>query len=273
MPNAKGQIRFLPPRSLRPLRPEKPLFVFLPGMDGTGQLLYTQTAKLETGFDIRCLVIPPDDLTSWDELTEKVVALVEGERAQRSADQPIYLCGESFGGCLALKMAVYAPHLFSHIVLVNPAFSFHHQPLMRWGGPLIRWFPDFLYESSAVGLLPSLAALERILPDDRRALLKAMKTVPKETSLWRMALLRSFELDALPLNKIQQPVLIIASGSDRLLPSVSDAQQLSSLLPNAKRYILPKSGHACLLEKDVDLYQIFKGQNFLVQPYIQGCIA
>lgn len=265
--NLKHQVCFLTPS---PLNPEKPLFVFLPGMDGTGQLLRTQIAALEAAFDIRCLSIPPDDLSTWDELSAKVAALIEAERDQRPADQPIYLCGESFGGCLALKMAVHSPHLLSHIVLINPASSFHRQPLMRWGGSVVRWVPDFAYGSSAVGLLPFLAALDRILPADRRVLLKAMKTVPKQTSAWRMALLRSFELEALPLHKIKQPVLMIASGSDRLLPSIADAHQLSSLLPNAKLYILPYSGHACLLEKDVNLYEIFKGQNFLVQPNIKG---
>lgn len=265
--NLKSQVCFLTPS---PLCPEKPLFVFLPGMDGTGQLLRTQIADLETVFDIRCLAIPPDDLSTWDELSAKVAALIEAERDQRPADQPIYLCGESFGGCLALKMAIHSPHLLSHLVLINPASSFHRQPLMRWGGQVVRWVPDLAYGSSAVGLLPFLAALDRILPEDRRVLLKAMKTVPKQTSAWRMALLKSFVLDTLPLHKIKQPVLMIASGSDRLLPSIPDAQKLSGLLPNAKLHILPYSGHACLLEKDVNLYEIFESQNFLVQPNVQG---
>ena len=67
--NLKSQVCFLTPS---PLCPEKPLFVFLPGMDGTGQLLRTQIPDLETVFDIRCLAIPPDDLSTWDELSAKV---------------------------------------------------------------------------------------------------------------------------------------------------------------------------------------------------------
>lgn len=270
MTKVKSQVCFLTPSALCP---EKPLFMFLPGMDGTGQLLRTQMAGLEVGFDIRCLAIPPDDLTTWDELTEKVVALIKAEQAGRSPDQPVYLCGESFGACLALKIAVHSPHLFSHIVLVNPASSFHRRPWMLWGGQVIQLFPDSLYEFSAIGLLPYLAALERILPEDRKALLYAMKTVHKATAIWRMSLLKSFGLDTLPLHQIKQPVLIIASGSDRLLPSISDAQHLSSFLHDARLFILPNSGHACLLEKDVNLYQIFRNQNFLSQPNIFTAIS
>jgi pimeloyl-ACP methyl ester carboxylesterase len=269
MSKIKSQVCFLTPSALCP---ERPLFVFLPGMDGTGQLLRTQMAGLEVGFDVRCLAIPPDDLTTWDELTEKVVVLIKAEQAGRPLDQPVCLCGESFGGCLALKIVVHSPHLFSHIVLVNPASSFHRRPWMLWGGQVIQWFPDFLYEFSAMGLLPYLAALDRILPEDRKALLHAMKTVHKATAIWRMSLLKSFELDTLPLNQVKQPVLMIASGSDRLLPSISDARYLSSLLPDAKLFILPNSGHACLLEKDVNLYQIFQSQNFLVKLNISNFI-
>jgi pimeloyl-ACP methyl ester carboxylesterase len=258
----KSQVCFLTPKALYP---DKPLFIFLPGMDGTGRLLRTQMAGLEIGFDIRCLAIPPDDLTNWDELSKKVVALVEAERVSRPPHQPIYLCGESFGGCLALRVALQCPQLFARIVLINSASSFHRRPWMLWGGEIIRWFPDFLFGFSAVGLLPYLAALERILPEDRQALLEAMRTVPKVTSAWRISLLKSFELDALPLYRVTQPVLVIASGRDRLLPSVADAEHLLSLLTDAKLLTLAQSGHACLLEKDVNLYQILQSQDFLPQ--------
>ena len=260
MQKVRSQISFLTPSGLSP---QKPLFVFLPGLDGTGQLLRTQTTGLETIFDIRCLAIPPDDLTPWDELTEKVVGLVEAEQVNRPAGQPIYLCGESFGGCLAIKVALHAPHLFSRIVLINSASSFHRRPWMLWGGQVIQWFPNVLYQFSAVGLLPYIAALERILPEDRLALLQAMVMVPKATSIWRLSLLKSFQIDNLPLYRLTQPILVMASGSDRLLPSIPDAQQLVSLLPDARLLVLPDSGHACLLEKGVNLHKILKSQNFL----------
>lgn len=266
-----SQLCFLTPGTRSP---QKPLFVFLPGMDGTGQLFQTQIPGLEATFDIRCLAIPPDDLTDWDDLTETVVELVKAEQMHRPAGQPIYLCGESFGACLALRVALQAPHLFSRIVLINLVSSFQRRPWMLWGGQVTRWFPDFLYHLSAIGLLPYLAALERILPKERMALLQAMRTVHKTTLIWRLSLLKSFHLDNLPLNRLTQPVLIISSGSDRLLPSIPDAQQLMYRLPNPRLLVLPHSGHACLLEEEVNLYQILKSQNFLesLSTIFQDCI-
>jgi pimeloyl-ACP methyl ester carboxylesterase len=260
MQEGKSHIHFLSPSGLSP---QKPLFIFLPGMDGSGQLLHTQTAGLETIFDVRCLAIPPDDLTSWDELTARVVKLVEVEKVHRPTEQPVYLCGESFGGCLAIKAALYAPYLFSRIVLVNPASSFHRRPWMLWGGQIIQWFPDVLYQLSAIALLPYIAALDRIKPEDRSALLQAMGMVYQATSVWRLSLLKSFHIDDLPLHRLAQPVLVLASGSDRLLPSIPDARHLVKRLPDARLLILPNSGHACLLEEDVNLQQILESQHFL----------
>jgi hypothetical protein len=60
MPEVETRPCFLAPKRLQP---QYPLFVFLPGMDGTGQLLRSQTAGLEVAFDVRCLAIPPDDFT------------------------------------------------------------------------------------------------------------------------------------------------------------------------------------------------------------------
>ncbi|MBD0361862.1 MAG: alpha/beta hydrolase, partial [Coleofasciculus sp. C3-bin4] len=97
MPEVKSHPCFLTPSRINP---DYPLFVFLPGMDGTGQLLRLQTEGLETAFDVRCLAIPADDLTNWEDLTDKVVNLIEEELKKRSS-RSVYLCGESFGGCLA----------------------------------------------------------------------------------------------------------------------------------------------------------------------------
>jgi pimeloyl-ACP methyl ester carboxylesterase len=72
-----------------------------------------------------------------------------------------------------------------------------------------------------------------------------------------------FDLDETQLHRLTQPVLIIAGAADRLLPSVCEAERLVKLLPNAKMVVLPDSGHTCLLETDVNLFDIINSQNFL----------
>ncbi len=268
MPTVPTQPYFLTPTPIdrrsapQPEIPAKALFFYLPGMDCTGQLFRTQVAEISAAFDIRCLVIPPVLLLSWQDLTAQVVKLIEAEI--EGADwQSIYLCGESFGGCLALQVATHAPKLFDRLILVNPAIAFQRQPWLGWGGQMAGWIPDLVYDLSAVGFLPFLAALERYNPIDGLKLLEAMQTVPKATSMWRMSLLQTFELERLALDRLAYPVLAIASGADRLLPSVADARYLLGKLPQGELVVLPDSGHACLLEREVSLYGIMQERGFL----------
>ncbi|KYC36225.1 alpha/beta hydrolase [Scytonema hofmannii PCC 7110] len=250
---------FLTPKRLQP---ELPLFVYLPGMDGTGQLLRSQTAGLEVGFDVRCLAIPRDDLTSWDVLTNNVLDLIHAE-LEKSACREVYLCGESFGGCLAQKVAIKAPKLFKRIVLINSASAFHLRPFLSWASQLTSLVPSCLYDIAGLGLLPFLANLSRISRTDRHELVKTIRYVPPQTVLWRISLLREFYVDDAQLSRLTQPVLVIAGSQDRLLLSLEEAKRLTNLLPNAKMLVLPDCGHACLLETDINLYEIMRKQNFL----------
>lgn len=259
---------FLTLRSPRPPRPDAPLFIYLPGGDGTGQLLYRQLEGLEKTFDIRCLEIPPDDLTSWQELVEQVLVLVEQE-IQESPRSMVYLCGESFGGCLALKCIQHSPLLFNRLILVNPASAFNRHSWLYWLSYLARPVPDVVYRTFWLWFLPILAALGRIDPTDRRALLTAVQSMTQETSVWRVALLRDFQMSDVNLRQIEQPTLVIASGRDCVLPSVEEATRLTHLLPQARRYILTESGHACLLESDVYLHDIFQAVGFLPEAQLR----
>ena len=72
MTSAPNQLFFLNPQRKTPCLKEMPLFIFLPGMDGTGELLYLQTEDLQHSFDLRCLVIPSSDTSSWEQLADGV---------------------------------------------------------------------------------------------------------------------------------------------------------------------------------------------------------
>jgi pimeloyl-ACP methyl ester carboxylesterase len=259
MPSAGHPLRFLTPNRSNP---QAPLFVFFPGMDGTGDLFRAQTIGLEVAFDVRCLVIPSDDLTSWQSLTEQAVRLIRAEM-RAAGERQVYLCGESFGACLAMKVAVHSPHLFHRVILINPASSFNRRPWIGWGSLVTRWLPESLYQVSCVGLMPFLASLGRINAGQRQALLKAMLSVTQESSIWRLSLLHQFDVSAAQLRRIAQPVLLIAGAADRLLPSRAEAELLVKQFPNAQIYVLPNSGHACLIEAEVNLYDILKATHFL----------
>jgi len=49
---------------------------YLPGIDGTGLAAYRQFPSLCQSFDLRCLVIPPHDRTTFEELADHVAVRV-----------------------------------------------------------------------------------------------------------------------------------------------------------------------------------------------------
>ncbi len=250
---------FIPRKS----HPGHPLFVFLPGMDETGkEIMYLQTAGLEAAFDVRCFVIPPEELTNWDNLAEKVVTLTQAE-LEKAPRQSVYLCGESFGGCIALKVALKSPQLFKRIVLINSASSFPQVPWLSLGSLLFRWVPELFYQASSFTALPFLAPLNRLSPAAIQALWKTTTAAPKQTVNQRLSLLRQFNINEKQLAQLTQPVLLIASLDDRILPSAGEAQRLANIFPNAQIVTLPHSGHACLIEADVNLFEIMQAERFL----------
>lgn len=246
----------------------RPLFIYLPGMDGTGKLFHAQADKLSHWFDLRCLSLPPQERTDWQTLTHQVSTLIENELEKDSTTpsgrrRAVYLCGESFGGCLAMRVLTYSPHLFEKVVLINPASSFRRLPWMHLGPLITQQMPNLVYRYGAQGLIPFLIEPFRVNRRDRMALADAMGSVPAKTAAWRMGLLGKFDIERLPLERMTHPVLIIVGGNDRLLPSKREADSLVARFPSAKKTLLPKSGHACLIESKTDLAQILKAQKFL----------
>ncbi|MBD2577213.1 alpha/beta hydrolase [Oscillatoria sp. FACHB-1406] len=251
-------LSFLKPRKSNP---NAPLFVYLPGMDSTGQLLHAQIGSLESCFDVRCAAIPAENLQDWDALQRQVTNAIEAERGQRQ----VVLCGESFGGCLAMKVAIAQPEAIDTLILSNPASSFSRYPLYHWAIPLVESFPEPLYRGTAGILLPFLAETRRVEPKNSSALLAAMQSLPPKTVSWRLSLLRDFQIDRKQLQRFNKPVVLIAGAADRLLPSVQEAKRLAGLFPDARICILPDSGHACLLEKEIKLDRILKRYGTLPQ--------
>ncbi len=234
----------------RPAQPNLPLFIFFPGMDGTGKLLHKQIDGLALKFDIRCMTIDGNDRTDWEGLVNRSLALIDQELA---VGQELYLCGESFGACLAMQVAGKSAENVAKLVLINPASSFMRLPWLAWSSALSGLLPDELYPTSAKILVNFLVAADRVAATERQSLVDAMLSVNPQAAAWRLNLLRRFQVHLIVPDIIDIPVLLIAGELDRLLPSLLEVKILQRLLPKSKTTLLPSSGHACLLEKDVHL--------------------
>ena len=259
-----GPVKFLPSEVAAP---DKPLFIFLPGMDGAGTLFRPQIGRLLPWFDIRCVSIALKDKSGWERLARKVIELIRRELLELDSKsgrrRAVYLCGESFGGCLAMHVLTQAPELFERVILINPASSFRRLPWMHLGPLITRRLPNSAYQFSSLGLVPLLIEQHRVSRRDRKDMTAAMGAVPAKTASWRMKLLSEFESERLPLERMTHPILLIAGENDRLLPSKREVGGLLNRFPNAQMKVLPHSGHACLLESETNLQKILREADFL----------
>jgi len=233
--------------------------VMLPGLDGTGRLFMPQVAALSEYFDLRCLSIPADNRQDWEDLAGTVIHLIQRQQQRRET----YICGESYGGCLALKIALTAPKLMNRLVLINPASSLRRQTWLRWVSQAADYVPDWLYNTSGAMVLPLLANFDRIHSHWQQAFVDTVRPIPRDCVNWRLSMLQRFEAPAEQLRQVMVQTALFSSGRDRLLPSRDEVARLRHSLPQAVTYDLPESGHVCLLERDINLAKCLKKLDFL----------
>jgi len=249
-----------------PALPMAPLLIYLPGMDGMGTLFATQIPHLANHLTIRCLAIAPDRAADWPTLAQELAKLIHREQRQ-TPQRPVYLCGESFGACLALQLAMQMPTGVDRLILVNPASCLQRQPWLHGSGWLTQALPPWAYDLACLGLVQLLVNRERVTAAAYHTLLRTVRSLPQATVAGRLEQLRQFAPSAQALRQIRQPTLILASGGDRLLPSLAEAAYLQRHLPQARSHQLPHSGHACLLEPQVNLAVILAQYGWLVPQH------
>ncbi|MGY6530653.1 MAG: alpha/beta fold hydrolase [Cyanobacterium sp.] len=250
-------MKFLP---YRISKEKKPLFIYLPGMDGSGKLLETQK-DLYQNFEVRCLDFTHDRASDWRGFLTPLISLLEREINKSNYSQ-IYLCGESFGACMALKLLEVIPHLFDKVILINSASSFYRRSWLNVGTFITSVIPENIYHGTTFILFPFLVKISAIAPKQRINLINTLQSIHPLTVSNRIQLLNQFHLNLRKIRQFSSPVLIIASGEDSLLPSVEEAPRLKQFFTQSFIHILPHSGHCCLLEKKVNLHTIMYKYSF-----------
>ncbi|RCV25433.1 hypothetical protein SEVIR_5G166300v4 [Setaria viridis] len=256
---------------------DAPLMLYLPGVDGMGMGLFMHHKALGRIFELRCMHVPFHDRTPFEDLVTIVEDVVRREHAT-SPNKPIYLLGNSFGGCLALAVAARNPHIDLILVLVNPATSYEKSSIQQ----LLSFFSLFsdqacmaitallnynidneahMAVSSMINGKHPLEELNR-LTSNMSSFLKhsnILDKIPKDTMKWKMKLIkRAASYANYRLQSVQAEVLLLASCADKLLPSKAEADRLQKLLPKCTIYFFDKHGHSLLLEYGVHVASIIK---------------
>ncbi|XP_047063287.1 phytyl ester synthase 1, chloroplastic-like [Lolium rigidum] len=236
---------FSPVECGRPVVDNAPLLLFLPGTDGVGMELILHHKSLGMVFEVRCLHIAASDRTPFGGLLQIVEEHIKYEHAL-SPNRPIFVIGDSLGGCLAISAAACNPKIDLVLILINPGEPFKMAMVSFQNGHSLQGalqkFSDSL--QSMLNLISGSGDILRM-----------------DNVVWKLRLLMSGAAYANSrLHAVQAEVLLLASGNENLLP-VGEAYELFKTLKNCKIRHFRNQGHNLLMEYDFNLLTVIKGVN------------
>jgi pimeloyl-ACP methyl ester carboxylesterase len=216
-----------------------PRVLVIPGLNGHPGLLMRAAPQLFRGWK-------PVAFSHHVDLAE---GGVEG-LAQRALpllgddDTPAFVCGESFGGTVALTLAHLYPERVKGLLLFS-TFGWHPSSLARRGaGAMALWsflgnrIGNRVYSAGRVASLPTQLGL--MVPGD---LVRSYISRPRaHVAAYRTKAELSLQFDARPwLASIECPTFIVTGTWDPVVPA-SAGRELARCIPNAVLRRLP-GGH------------------------------
>ena len=218
-----------------------------------------------------------------------------GNKQSDNSPRGVYLMGESFGGILACEVAVtllQEHNLQDHVkglAVINAATCYDrsrfaseamqvaHLPPLLYPFGLIKMLPLFMDDYAWPQLLLMLQskALPSIIDSEEReafmgrvafSLPTKLKFMPQETLEWRLTqwLEVGCALVACRLEELSRcqnfKTLIVAGEKDMTLPSIAEAERLSSMLPNCHVHVVEGAGHANTCGSRVDLAALMRNR-------------
>jgi pimeloyl-ACP methyl ester carboxylesterase len=286
---------------------QKPFLLYLPGFDGTLLSPFLQFPELGTTFEVQGMIVPMEDRSTLDNLRDMVVQkLLSVVTLNNNCTRPVYLVGESFGGILALEVLLHIqdqalPIDVKGLTLVNPATCYTISQLAQLGPAVAaiqspatytlsfirNLLPLFLddYQIPQLLLILSAKALPSVIDTPQReaymgrvalSLPSTLKFMPQPTLQWRLnqwlqvgceGTQKRLQHLSTPWNT---PTLIVVGEVDKTLPSLDEAQRLSSFFNHyagksngstsktCQVFVVKGAGHASTCGSRIDLAAVLR---------------
>jgi len=198
----------------------KPLWVLLPGMDGTG-LLFEPFLKFVTA-ETLVISYPHDRVMNYNQLANLVI--------EKLPKRPLILIAESFSGAVAQRVLQKAPGLVLGVVFVASFLQSPRPFLLRISG----FLPSLLFKPMppmiSRGFLLGSGADRAFVSLFQKAVRNVQPRVLRER-LVMIAHLRS------PQQKVHIPACCIHGAEDRLVPK-SCSRHFTVSFPNLQTQII-----------------------------------
>lgn len=223
--------------------------LLVPGIDGTGQLFYRQVSLLARSYRVGTYALR--DVPSMEVLVADLARVID---TMAPVERRAIVIGESFGGALALSLALEQPDRVSALVVMNsfpyfaPQLRLH---LAMYGLRVLPW--------GAMGLIRRLTAFRlhsaHTHRQDVRRFMELTRQASRDGYLARLEALTQYDVRQ-RLHDIRVPTLFLAADQDHLVPAVEQARYMAARVPGSVVRILAGHGHICAIAPDVDFEQI-----------------
>ncbi|MDP6763914.1 MAG: alpha/beta hydrolase [Planctomycetota bacterium] len=222
----------------------KPL-VYVPGIDGTGELLLGARERFAAEFRLVRLRYelgpgaPPGE-DDYPHLASSVVDALD-ECDIGSA----ILLAESFGGPLGLQIALDHPERVSALAIVNSFSHYRMRARLALTNTVMPRVPPRLARFVRRHVGPPMLMGPRRDPEMVRAFREVEGLVFDEGYLRRARMVRGVDLRP-RLGEIRCPVALFASERDGIVDSLPQAREMAAAIEGATMEIIPRGGHIAL---------------------------
>jgi len=222
--------------------------IYIPGIDGTGELLLETSTSLEERHRLVRMQYLAEPISPSEFPRADTYTGLAGSIAARCAERGLHgalVIAESFGGAVALQLALDNPGLVRGLMIVNSFARFPDRLRLAWALRLSPHLPRSAFDLGRRWLAP--ASLFGKLREP--AAVAAFRALPGTffDQAYGRRLRMIAGLDLLPrLSELRIPVALVAADRDRIVPSVPCAQEMAAHLPDVTLEVVPGGGHLIL---------------------------
>ena len=222
--------------------------VYMPGIDGTGEMMLGTAARLAERFRlVRLRYESTGKSFEGDGYRGLAASAADGIRDRRI--ERTLVVAESFGVAVALRMALDHPELVAGMLLVNGFAHFEWRTKLALTRLGVRCVPRPLFDFGRRHFAPAQLFGPRRDPEAERRFLEIVGHAFDDGYSRRLTMIARLDFRD-RLKEISQPINLVASDMDRIVPSVAAARFMRDKLPNASLEILHGGGHVVLALED-----------------------
>jgi pimeloyl-ACP methyl ester carboxylesterase len=217
-----------------------PPLVYVPGIDGSGELLLGTAERLARRFRLTRLRYGGDASGGYDTLARSIAARLDELALERAL-----LLAESFGAAVALQVALDHRDRVAGLALVNGFVRYHDQLGLAVTRGVFALAPQAWIRAGRRRLAQrGLFAPRR----DERALSELLALRGDWfDERYRARLAWIARLDLRPrLGEIRCPVALFAADHDRVVAAVRAAHEMAARIPDCELTLLERAGHVVL---------------------------